>query len=141
MQKKKKRIPEYSCIYRVVLAPYPTRIRSCTIQVLPVSVSNIKIVESVSEKTNIYTIHIQYRRVYPICFHPYRWLSWSVAATIDPEVYRPRALGSWGKVIACARRALPLLADLRGWPWCGDLLTGNVKTLQHRRPFTDKRNR
>jgi hypothetical protein len=51
MQKKKKtgtrilgtRIrPEYPGIYRVVLAPYPTRIQSCTIRVLPVSVPNIK---------------------------------------------------------------------------------------------------
>jgi hypothetical protein len=59
MQKKKKtgtRIPgsrirpEYSVIYRVVLVPYPTRIRSYSIRVLPVSVPNIKITESVSEK-------------------------------------------------------------------------------------------
>jgi hypothetical protein len=34
--------PEYPGIYRVVLAPYPTRIRTCTIRVLPVSVPNIK---------------------------------------------------------------------------------------------------
>jgi hypothetical protein len=34
--------PEYPGIYRVVLAPYPTRIRSYTIRVLPVSVPNIK---------------------------------------------------------------------------------------------------
>jgi hypothetical protein len=48
MQKKKKRVskfwvPEYPGIYRVVLAPYLTQIRSCTIRVLPVSVPNIKI--------------------------------------------------------------------------------------------------
>jgi hypothetical protein len=42
--------PEYPGIYRVVLAPYPTRIRSCTIRVLLVSVPNIKILVSVSEK-------------------------------------------------------------------------------------------
>jgi hypothetical protein len=35
--------PEYPGIYRVVLAPYPTRIRSYTIWVLPVSIPNIKI--------------------------------------------------------------------------------------------------
>jgi hypothetical protein len=34
--------PEYPGIYRVVLAPYPTRIRSHTIRVLPVSVPNLK---------------------------------------------------------------------------------------------------
>ena len=59
MQKKKKWVPEfrvprirpeYPGIYRVVLAPYPTRIWSYNIRVLPVSVPNIKLPESVSEK-------------------------------------------------------------------------------------------
>jgi hypothetical protein len=69
MQKKKKtgtRIPgtrirpEYPGIYRVVFAPYLTRIRSCIIRVLLVSVPNIKIHESVSKKTGICTIRIRY---------------------------------------------------------------------------------
>jgi hypothetical protein len=41
---------EYPGIFRVVLAPYPTRIQSYSIRVLPVSVPNIKLPESVSEK-------------------------------------------------------------------------------------------
>jgi hypothetical protein len=52
--------PEYTSIYRVVLVPYPTRIRSYSIRVLPVSVPNIKIIESVSEKTGICIIRIRY---------------------------------------------------------------------------------
>jgi hypothetical protein len=52
--------PEYPGIYRVVLIPYPTRIRSYSIRVLPVSVPNIKIPESVSEKLGICTICIRY---------------------------------------------------------------------------------
>jgi hypothetical protein len=42
--------PEYPGIFQVVLAPYPTRIRSYSIWVLPVSIPNIKLLESVSEK-------------------------------------------------------------------------------------------
>jgi hypothetical protein len=51
MQKKKKtstRIPgtrirpKYPGIYRVVIVPYPTRIRNYSIRVLPVSVPNKK---------------------------------------------------------------------------------------------------
>jgi hypothetical protein len=70
MQKKKKtgtrisgtRIrPEYSGIYRVVLALYPSRIRSYTIRVLPVSVS---------EKTCICTIRIRYPAGIPDPFSP-----------------------------------------------------------------------
>jgi hypothetical protein len=52
--------PEYPGIYRVVIAPYPIRIRSFSIRVLPVSVPNIKIPESVSEKTGICTIRTWY---------------------------------------------------------------------------------
>jgi hypothetical protein len=52
--------PEYPGIYRVVLVLYPTRIRSYSIRVLPVSVPNIKIHESVSEKMGICTICIRY---------------------------------------------------------------------------------
>jgi hypothetical protein len=59
--------PEYPGIYRVVLVPYPTRIRSYSIRVLPVSVPNIKIPGFISEKTGICTIRIWY----PTCFHPY----------------------------------------------------------------------
>jgi hypothetical protein len=79
MQKKKKtgtRIPgtrirpEYPGIYRVVLTPYPTRIWSCTIRVLPVSVPNIKIFVSVSEKTGICTIRIEYPTGIPDPFSP-----------------------------------------------------------------------
>jgi hypothetical protein len=77
MQKKKKktgtRIPgthirhEYPGIYQVVLVPYPTRIRSCTIRVLPVSVPNIKIPVSVSEKWSRISTRIRYpfRVAYP----------------------------------------------------------------------------
>jgi hypothetical protein len=52
--------PECSGIYRVVLAPYRTQIRNYSIRILPISVPNIKIPESVSEKTDIYTISIRY---------------------------------------------------------------------------------
>jgi hypothetical protein len=74
MQKKKKRVPEfrpeYSGIYRVVLALYPTRIWSCTIRVLPVSVPNIKI--SVSVKKRVFALSVSgTQRVYPTRFHPY----------------------------------------------------------------------
>jgi hypothetical protein len=63
--------PEYPSIYRVVLAPYPTRIRSFSIRVLPVSVPNIKIPESVSEK-QVFALSVSgTRRVYPTRFHPY----------------------------------------------------------------------
>jgi hypothetical protein len=54
--------PKYSGIYRVVLTPYPTQIRSFNIRVLPVSIPNIKIPESVSVSGT--------RRVYPTRFHP-----------------------------------------------------------------------
>jgi hypothetical protein len=79
MQKKRKtstRIPgtrirpEYSSIYRVVLAPYSTRIRSYSIRVLPISVPNIKLPESVSEKTGICTIRIRYPTGIPNPFSP-----------------------------------------------------------------------
>jgi hypothetical protein len=78
MQKKKKgtRIPgtrirpEYPGIYRVVLAPYLIRIQSCSIRILLVSVPNIKIPESVSEKW-IFTLSVSGTRwVYPTRFHP-----------------------------------------------------------------------
>jgi hypothetical protein len=49
--------PEYSGIYRVVLVSYLTRIWSCSIRV---SVPNIEIPESVSEKMGICTIRIRY---------------------------------------------------------------------------------
>jgi hypothetical protein len=62
--------PEYSGVYRVVLAPYPTRIRSFNIRVLPVSVPNIKIPEFVSEKTGICTIRIWYPMGIPDPFSP-----------------------------------------------------------------------
>jgi hypothetical protein len=48
---------EYLGIYRVLLTPYPTRVRSCTIRVLSVFVLNIKIPESVSEK---WVLHYPY---------------------------------------------------------------------------------
>jgi hypothetical protein len=50
--------PEYPDIYQVVLASYPTRIRSCGIRVLLVSVLNRKIPESVSEKNRY--LHYSY---------------------------------------------------------------------------------
>jgi hypothetical protein len=52
--------PEYSGIYRVVLAPYLTQIRSCTIRVLLVSVPNIKILVLVSEKWSRISTRIGY---------------------------------------------------------------------------------
>jgi hypothetical protein len=61
--------PEYPGIYRVVLAPYPTRIRSCSIRVLPVYVPNIKIPESVSKKRVFVLFVSGTRRVYPTRFH------------------------------------------------------------------------
>jgi hypothetical protein len=67
---KKTGTPEYLGIYRVVLVPYPTRIRSYSIRILPVSVSNIKIPESVSEKTGICTIRIRYSTGIPDPFSP-----------------------------------------------------------------------
>jgi hypothetical protein len=74
MEAMKKRVPEfrpnYLGIYRVVLAPYPTRIQSFSIRVLPVSVPNIKIPESVSEK-RVFVLSVSgTRRVYPTRFHP-----------------------------------------------------------------------
>jgi hypothetical protein len=62
--------PEYPGIYRVVLAPYPTRIRRYSIRVLLVSVPNIKILLFVSEKTGIYTIRIWYPTGIPDPFSP-----------------------------------------------------------------------
>jgi hypothetical protein len=79
MQKKKKRVPEfrgtrirpeYQGIYRVVLVSYPTRIRSYSVRVLPVYVTNIKIRESVSEKTGICTTRIRYPTGIPDPFSP-----------------------------------------------------------------------
>jgi hypothetical protein len=46
--------PEYPGIYRVFLVPYPIRIWSCTIQVLPLCVLNIKITKSASENKYLY---------------------------------------------------------------------------------------
>jgi hypothetical protein len=74
MQKKKKkwvtefRVPVSDPNIRVVLAQYPTRIRSYSIRVLSVSVPNIKIPESVFEKTGIYTIRIRYLTGIPDLF-------------------------------------------------------------------------
>jgi hypothetical protein len=63
--------PEYPGIYRVFLVPYTTRIRSYSIRVLPVSVPNIKIPESVSEK-RVFVLSVSgTRRVYPTRFDPY----------------------------------------------------------------------
>jgi hypothetical protein len=60
--------PEYPGIFRVVLAPYLTRIRSYSIRVLPVSVLNIKLPESVSEKRVLALPVSSTRRVYPTRF-------------------------------------------------------------------------
>jgi hypothetical protein len=63
--------PEYPGIYWVVLVPYLTRIRSYSIWVLPVSISNIKISESVSEK-RVFALFVSGTwLVYPTRFHPY----------------------------------------------------------------------
>jgi hypothetical protein len=62
--------PEYPGIYREVIVPYPTRIRSYSIRVLSVSVPNIKIPESVSEKMGICTICIWYQTGIPDLFSP-----------------------------------------------------------------------
>jgi hypothetical protein len=62
--------PEYLGIFWVVLAPYPTRIRSYSIRVLPVSVPNIKLPEPVSEKQVLALPVSGTRRVYPTCFTP-----------------------------------------------------------------------
>jgi hypothetical protein len=77
MQEKKKRVPgtrirpKYPGIFRVVLDPYPTQIRSYSIRVLPVSVPNIKLPESISEK-RVFALPVSgTRQVYPTRFHPY----------------------------------------------------------------------
>jgi hypothetical protein len=57
-------------IFRVVLAPYPTRIRSYSIRVLPVSVPNIKLPEPVSEKWVLALPVSGTRQVYPTRFTP-----------------------------------------------------------------------
>jgi hypothetical protein len=62
--------PEYPGIFRVVLAPYPTRIRSYSIRVLPLSVPNIKLPKSVSEKRVLTLLVSGTRRVYPTRFTP-----------------------------------------------------------------------
>jgi hypothetical protein len=62
--------PEYPGIYRVVLAPYPTRIRRCTIRVLSISVPNIKILVSVSEKWSRISTRIWYPFQVPCPFSP-----------------------------------------------------------------------
>jgi hypothetical protein len=62
--------PEYPGIFRVVLAPYPTQIRSYSIRVLPVSVLNIKLSESVSEKRVLALPVSGTRRVYLTRFTP-----------------------------------------------------------------------
>jgi hypothetical protein len=62
--------PEYPGIFWVVLAPYPTRIRSYSIRVLPVFVPNIKLPESVSEKRVLALPVFGTRRVYPTRFTP-----------------------------------------------------------------------
>jgi hypothetical protein len=62
--------PEYPGIYRVILAPYPIRIRSYTIRVLPVSVPNIKIPVSVSEKWSRISTRIRYPFRVPYPFSP-----------------------------------------------------------------------
>jgi hypothetical protein len=80
MQKKKKtgtRIPgtrirpKYPGIYWVVLAPYPTRIRSCTIRVLPVFVPNIKYLYLYPKNGPELVAVSGTRFGYPACFHPY----------------------------------------------------------------------
>jgi hypothetical protein len=59
--------PEYSRIYWVVLALYPTRIRICTIRVLPVSVPNIKILKYVSKKHVFFALSVSStRRAWPV---------------------------------------------------------------------------
>jgi hypothetical protein len=75
LRRKRKRVSEFRVLVsdpniQVVLAPYPTRIRSYIIQVLPVSVPNIKLPESVSEKTDICTTGIQYPTVISNPFSP-----------------------------------------------------------------------
>jgi hypothetical protein len=70
MQKKKKRVPVSDPNIRVVLVPYPAWIKSYSTRVLPVFVPNIKIPESVSEKTGIYTIRIRYPTGIPDPFSP-----------------------------------------------------------------------
>jgi hypothetical protein len=62
--------PEYPDIFRVVLASYPTQIRSYSIRVLPVSVLNIKLPESISEKQVLALPVSVTRRVYPTRFTP-----------------------------------------------------------------------
>ena len=78
-EKKRKRVSEhqvpvsvsiYPGSYRVLLAPYPTRIRWPTIRVLPVSVLDKKIPVSISEKTGIFTIRILYTLGIPDPFSP-----------------------------------------------------------------------
>jgi hypothetical protein len=77
MQKMKNRYPNSGYPYPtrlsgylpVVLNPYPTWIRSFSIRVLPVSVSNIKISEPVSEK-QIFTLSISgIQHIYSNRFH------------------------------------------------------------------------
>jgi hypothetical protein len=47
--------PEYPGIFQIVLASYLSQIQSYSIRLLAVSVPNIKLSESVSGKTDIYT--------------------------------------------------------------------------------------
>jgi hypothetical protein len=79
---KEKRVPvsdpEYSGIYRVIPAPYPSRIRSCSIRVLHIFAPNIKIPESVSENTGICTIRIRYPTGIPDPFSPIRITSFFI---------------------------------------------------------------
>jgi hypothetical protein len=62
--------PEYLGIFRVVLTPYLTRIRSYSIRVLPVSVPNIKLPKSVSKKRVLALLVSGTRRVYLTRFTP-----------------------------------------------------------------------
>jgi hypothetical protein len=62
--------PIYPSIFRLVLAPYLTRIQSYSIRVLPVSAPNIKLPESVSEKRVLALPVSSTRQVYLTCFTP-----------------------------------------------------------------------
>jgi hypothetical protein len=62
--------PEYPGIYRVVLALYPTRIRSYTIRVLPVSVLNKKNTCTHIRKWSRISTHIRYPFRVPYPFSP-----------------------------------------------------------------------
>jgi hypothetical protein len=72
--------PEYPGIYRVVLASYPTLIRSYSIRVLPVSVPNIKLPESVFGTR----IRPEYPGIYRVVLAPYPTLIRSYSIRVLP---------------------------------------------------------